>query len=71
MFEGPRVRKRLVTTRRVIPTWAIWIALVIVMALLLLWAGYTVWLDYSGFEKKRAWEWLDLIGISSAIDLVG
>jgi uncharacterized protein YjbI with pentapeptide repeats len=71
MFEGPRVRKRVVTTRRVVPTWAIWIALVIVMALLLLWAGYTVWLDYSGFEKKTAWEWLDLVGISAAIALVG
>jgi len=41
------------------------------MALLLLWAGYTVWLDYSGFEKKTTWEWLDLVGISSAIALVG
>lgn len=71
MFEGPRVRKRVVTTRRVIPTWAIWIALVIVMALLLLWAGYTVWLDYSGFKEKTAWHWIELVGISSAIALVG
>jgi uncharacterized protein YjbI with pentapeptide repeats len=71
MFEGPRVRKRVVTARRVIPTWAIWIALVIVLALLLLWAGYTVWLEYSGFKQKTAWEWLDLVGITSAIALVG
>jgi uncharacterized protein YjbI with pentapeptide repeats len=41
------------------------------MALLLLWAGYTVWLDHSGFEEKTAWHWLELVGISSAIALVG
>src|SRR3712207_42764 len=71
MIEGPRVRKRVVTTHRVVPTWTIWIALVIVMAWLLLWAGYTVWLDYSGFQEKTAWQWLELVGVSSAIALVG
>jgi uncharacterized protein YjbI with pentapeptide repeats len=26
---------------------------------------------YTGFEKKQAWDWIDLLGISSAIALVG
>jgi uncharacterized protein YjbI with pentapeptide repeats len=71
MLDGPRVRKRVVATHRVVPTWVLWMALAIVFVSLVLWAGYTVWLEYSGFERKTAWQWLDLIGISSAIALVG
>jgi uncharacterized protein YjbI with pentapeptide repeats len=71
MISGPRVRKRVVTTRRVVPNWLLWTGLVIGVVALLLWIGYTVLPAYTGFEKKKAWDWIDLLGISSAIALVG
>jgi uncharacterized protein YjbI with pentapeptide repeats len=71
MISGPRVRKRVVTTRRVVPNWVLWAGLVIGVSAILLWIGYTVLPAYTGFEKKKAWDWIDLIGISSAIALVG
>ena len=71
MISGPRVRKRVVTTRRVVPNWVLWTGLVIGVSALLLWIGYTVLPAYTGFEKKKAWDWIDLIGISTAIALVG
>jgi uncharacterized protein YjbI with pentapeptide repeats len=71
MVSGPRVRKRVVTTHSVVPTWVLWTALVIGVIAVLLWIGYTVLPTYTGFEKKKAWDWIDLIGISSAIALVG
>jgi uncharacterized protein YjbI with pentapeptide repeats len=72
MLGTPRSGKRGVTTHhRVVPTWILWVALIIVLVSLVLWAGYTIWLDYSGFKEKTAWQWLDLVGISSAIALVG
>jgi uncharacterized protein YjbI with pentapeptide repeats len=42
-----------------------------VMIVILLLAGYTIWRPYSGFAGKTAWHWLNLVGISSAIALVG
>src|SRR5215203_6437342 len=71
MISGPRVRKRVVTTRRVVPNWILWTALTLGVIALLLWIGYTVLPTYTGFEKKQAWDWIDLLGISSAIALVG
>jgi type VI protein secretion system component VasK len=71
MTNGPRVRKRVVTTRRIVPTWVLWTALVIVVIAGLLWIGYRVVPTYTGFPKYKAWDWLDLIGISSAIALTG
>src|SRR5215218_4628887 len=71
MTSGPRVRKRVVTTRRVVPSWVLWTALVIVVIAVLLWIGYTVVPTYTDFPKYKAWDWLNLIGISSAIALTG
>jgi len=73
MMNKQRVRKRVVTTHRVVPTWALWVALVTVLIASVIIAGYTI-LDpenVSGFADKKIWDWLKLAGVSSAIALVG
>jgi hypothetical protein len=71
MFGGTRTRTPAISTRRAVPTWVLWASLLIVMVVILLLAGYTIWRPYSGFAGKTAWHWLNLVGISSAIALVG
>jgi uncharacterized protein YjbI with pentapeptide repeats len=71
MIDKPRVRKRVVATHRVIPTWVLWVALIVVILATLIAAGYTVLRPVSGFERKYIWDWLDLVGVSLAIALVG
>lgn len=71
MFGGTRTRRPVVPARRAVPTWVLWTMLIAVFVLILLLAGYTVWRPYSGFAGKTAWHWLNLVGISSAIALVG
>jgi len=71
MIDKPRVRKRVVTTHRVIPTWLLWVALVAVLVASVIAAGYTILEPVSGFTDKMIWDWLKLAGVSSAIALVG
>ena len=73
MASGPRVRKRVVTTHRVVPTWMLWVALIALLIAAGIVAGYTI-LDpkeVSGFKNKTIWAWLNLVGVSSAIIIVG
>lgn len=41
--------RRTVAPTRVVPTWALWVALVTVVTGLVVWAGYVQWPTYSGF----------------------
>lgn len=73
MASGPRVRKRVVTTHRVVPTWMLWGALIALLIAAGIVSGYTI-LDpkeVSGFQNKTIWAWLNLVGVSSAIIIVG
>lgn len=73
MASGPRVRKRVVTTHRVVPTWMLWVALITLLIAAGIVSGYTI-LDpkeVSGFKNKTIWAWLNLVGVSSAIIIVG
>src|SRR5215211_5227002 len=54
-----------------VPTRIIWGMLIIVLILLGLVLGYTVLEPYTNFGERRAWDWLQLGGISLAIALVG
>jgi uncharacterized protein YjbI with pentapeptide repeats len=71
MIDKPRVRKRVVTTHRIIPTWLLWVALVTVLVASVIAAGYTILEPVSGFTDKMIWDWLKLAGVSTAIALVG
>jgi len=71
MFDATRARRPAISSRRVVPTWALWVALAVALVGILIWAGYTRWSDYTGFAEKTLWDWLGLVGISSAIALVG
>jgi uncharacterized protein YjbI with pentapeptide repeats len=71
MFDATRARRPAISPRRVVPTWALWVALAVALVGILIWAGYTRWSDYTGFAEKTLWDWLGLVGISSAIALVG
>lgn len=55
--------------RRRVPTRVLWIVLVSIIALF--WAGYTVLEPYTGFGGHSFWDWLELVGISTAIGFVG
>ena len=73
MASGPRVRKRVVTTHRVVPTWMLWVALITLLIAAGIVSGHTI-LDpkeVSGFKNKTIWAWLNLVGVSSAIIIVG
>jgi uncharacterized protein YjbI with pentapeptide repeats len=54
--------------RRRVPTWVLWAVLIITVILL---AGYTVLWPYFGFRGQKVWDWLELVGISTAIGFVG
>src|SRR5918992_243477 len=54
--------------RRRVPTWVLWTVL---MTTLILVAGYTVLWPYFGFRGQKVWDWLELVGISTAIGFVG
>lgn len=71
MFGGTRTRTPAISPRRAVPTWVLWASLALVLVVILLLAGYTIWRPYSGFAGKTTWHWLNLVGISSAIALVG
>lgn len=54
-------------SRRVIPTWVLWTVPIIAVIL----AGYTILAPYTGFKGHPFWDWLQLIGISTAIGFAG
>jgi uncharacterized protein YjbI with pentapeptide repeats len=54
-------------SRRIVPTWALWAVPVIIVIL----AGYTILAPYTGFRGHQFWDWLQLVGISTAIGFVG
>jgi uncharacterized protein YjbI with pentapeptide repeats len=53
---------------RRVPTWVLWVVLIITVILL---AGYTILAPYTGFRGQKFWDWLELVGISTAIGFVG
>jgi uncharacterized protein YjbI with pentapeptide repeats len=63
MITGPPRRRRRVPTR------VLWTVLISITALF--WAGYTVLEPYTGFGGHSFWDWLELVGISTAIGFVG
>jgi uncharacterized protein YjbI with pentapeptide repeats len=54
-------------SRRIVPTWALWAVPIIIVIL----AGYTILAPYTGFRGHQFWDWLQLVGISTAIGFVG
>jgi Pentapeptide repeats (8 copies) len=72
MSNRPLTGNRTRATGSLIATRVIFLALgILLIVLLLLWAGYTVFEDYTGFRKKELWDWLGLGAVSAAIFLVG
>ena len=63
MVTGPPRRRRRVPTRVL---WIVPIAIIV-----LFWAGYTVLEPFTGFGGHSFWDWLELVGISTAIGFVG
>ena len=63
MVTGPPRRRRRVPTRVL---WIVPIAIIV-----LFWAGYTVLEPFTGFGGHSFWDWLKLVGISTAIGFVG
>jgi hypothetical protein len=62
MVTGPPRR------RRRLPTWVLWVALITIVIFV---TGYTILEPYTGFGGHEFWDWLELVGISTAIGFVG
>jgi uncharacterized protein YjbI with pentapeptide repeats len=72
MSNRPLTGNRTRATGSLIATRVIFLALgILLIVVLFLLAGYTVFAEYTGFHKKELWDWLGLGGVSAAIALVG